>query len=218
MSALRIADDVGELGITAVGRVLDELHHPDEHEVAEILKSAEDDVLEDLDEPELVGDRQLVAYRALHERVGAGARHVAAPEALRRMLLRDGRVPRISPLVDLYNAVSLRTRLAIGVHDAGRVVGDVELRRLTGDERFVPIGASEPKRVRAGEYAYVDQASDVLCRLEVQQADKTKITAATTKCLVIVQANAAFPARALADGTRSLVGLLQRYCGARVLE
>lgn len=217
MRALKVASEVNELGITAVGHVLDDLRPADEDDVARVLRSAEAAVTQGLNEASIANDPQLAEYRAAHERVGAGNRHLAAPEVLRTMLLQRGRLPRISPVVDLYNAVSLRTRLAIGVHDAAAIAGRVELRRVTGSEQFVPLGASEPKRVRPGEYAYVDGVNDVLCRLEVQQAEKTKITPGTTRCLVIVQANAAFPPNALPHGAEQLIDLLQRHCGAKVV-
>jgi DNA/RNA-binding domain of Phe-tRNA-synthetase-like protein len=217
MSALHVADDVRELGIPVTAFVVEGIDHAQKAAGAAELSAAERAVAAGLTDAVIDDDPLLAGYRQLHERVGSGSRHVAAPEALRRILLSRGRVPRISPVVDLYNAVSLTTRLAIGAHDAARVDGDVSLRRLRGDERFVPLGAREQKGVRAGEYAYVDGGSNVLCRLEVQQGDATKITRATNRAFLIVQGNAAFSEGEVETGAARLARLIERVCGARVI-
>ena len=49
----------------------------------------------------------------------------------------------ISPLVDLYNAVSLRHALPCGGEDRAAIVGDVRLTRAAGGEPFRTIGAAE---------------------------------------------------------------------------
>lgn len=216
MSALRIADDVKGMGIVAVAFMAEGIDQTQAGAASDVLREAERETRPTLSDTAIEEDPLLAGYRELHEQVGAGRRHVAAPEALRRMLLRSGRLPRIGALVDLYNSYSLTSRLAVGVHDAQHVVGDVWLRRLDGGECFVPLGAREEKGVRAGEYAYVDAGRNVLCRLEVQQGDATKITATTTRCLVIVQGNPAFPVDAVERGAAELGKLIERHCSARI--
>jgi DNA/RNA-binding domain of Phe-tRNA-synthetase-like protein len=163
-------------------------------------------------------DPAISGYRTLHARVGARMRDVAAPELLRRMVIIRGTLPRISPVVDLYNIVSLRTGIAFGAHDLSAVVAPVTLRLTDGSERFVPLGTKDPVRVRAGEYAYVDANGDVLCRLEVRQGDKTKVHISTSDCMVIVQGNpdtGLAPVQAAAD---ELAELVRRCVGGRLVD
>ncbi|MFI7530347.1 hypothetical protein [Nocardia salmonicida] len=68
----------------------------------------------------LENEREFKALRAVHAQLGKAAKsEVAAPETLLRLLHRGGRLPRINPLVGIYNPVSAQTRLAF-VYAASR--------------------------------------------------------------------------------------------------
>lgn len=162
-------------------------------------------------------DPVLAGFRALHDAVGrSNRRFPSSAEALVELFLRKSLVPVINPLVDVYNGVSLLTRLSLGAHDLAHVRGDITLRLTRGEERFVPLGGVEPVAVSAGEYCYVDASGDVLCRLEHRQCEHTKVTPSTTACFYIVQGNAHTP-RDLVDSTLDrLVRLTHRFCGGRL--
>ena len=177
-------------------------------------------VLSDLSAEKIKGDPVLAGFRRLHEAVGRSNRkNVASPENLLNMLLRQRSLPRVNLLVDIYNTVSIKSRLALGAHDLARVNGNVRLRLTTGGEGFWPIGAPGPKPVEAGEYAYVDDRNDIICRMEVRQVEKTKVTPETTECFYIVQGNASTDDDYLKAATEELLALTRRFCGgeARML-
>lgn len=130
-------------------------------------------------------------FSLLHRKVSNRAAKLAASsESLSAYRRTHGAIPRINGLVDVYNAISVRSGVAIGAHDLARVSGDIALRLTRGDETFWPLGASEPRKVPPGEYAYVDSSDDILCRMEVRQVEKTKVTLATRDAFFIVQAHA----------------------------
>ena len=81
---------------------------------------------------------------------------LSAAETLIRYVEKRGDIPRIGPLVDVYNAVSLETKLSLGAHDLDTVTGGISVRLTTGAERYHPVGAAEPEPVRPGEYGYID--------------------------------------------------------------
>ena len=80
--------------------------------------------------------------------------------------------------------------MALGAHDVNLIPGRVEVRFTDATEKFVPIGTAKPKKVRAGDYAYIDGDNEILCWLEAQQVEKTKLTLDTTDCFYIIQGNA----------------------------
>jgi DNA/RNA-binding domain of Phe-tRNA-synthetase-like protein len=163
---------------------------------------------------DLKHETYLKSFRDVHRAVGNSARsEIAAPEALLRLLHRHGRLPRINPLVDIYNLVSAETRLALGAHDLSRIAGGVALRITDGAEKFVPLGAAAPTIMPAGEYAYVDE-DEVICRLEVRQCDKSKVVTTTTDCLFFLHGSPLHPLETLDDARASLWDLVQRYCAA----
>jgi DNA/RNA-binding domain of Phe-tRNA-synthetase-like protein len=164
-------------------------------------------------------DPVLAGFRALHDAVGrSNRRFPSSAEALVGLFLRKGLVPAINPLVDIYNGVSLATRLSLGAHDLAHVEGDITLRITAGTERFVPLGATDPEPIASGEYCYIDGSGDVLCRLEHRQCERTKVTAATTDCLYILQGNANTSRELIETTLARLVDQTHRFCGGRLEE
>lgn len=159
-------------------------------------------------------DPVLEGFEALHDRAGVKRRkNVPAPTNLVRLLEKRGSLATINRVVDLYNLVSLETRLALGAHDMDAVEGDVALRFTDGTERFVPLGLESPVPVRPHEYCYCDGSNEVLCRLEVRQVNKTAVTERTTRAAFIVQGNAATPDAYVSDAAGRLVEEVVRWCG-----
>ena len=118
-------------------------------------------------------DPILEGFNLLHDKTGVKRRkNIPASENLIRLLKKNHGMFYINQAVDIYNLISLESKLALGAHNIDRVEGDVTLRFTDGSERFVPIGQSEPIPVAAHEYCYCDDSNEVLCRLEIRQVEK----------------------------------------------
>jgi DNA/RNA-binding domain of Phe-tRNA-synthetase-like protein len=165
----------------------------------------------------LLQDPVLAGFRTLHERVGkTGKKWASSPENMMAMVLGGRRLPSLSRIVDSYNSVSLHTRLALGAHDLAHVSGAVSLRLTKGDEGYWPIGAKEADRVTPGEYAYCDGNNDILCRLEIRQVEKTKVTLSSRDVFYIIQGHAGVSDAALHQCFDELKAITENYCGGSV--
>ena len=72
---------------------------------------------------------EIVPYREAFRALGINPnKFMCSIEALMTRIAKGKGFPEISPIVDLGNAVSLRTRLPIGVHDMGTVERALEVR------------------------------------------------------------------------------------------
>lgn len=164
-------------------------------------------------------DPTLEGFRTLHTAVKRSNRNYpSAPEALISLLARRGVIPTINLAVDIYNCVSLETRLALGAHDVRRIEGNVSLRITDGTELFMPLGSIAPEIAGKGEYSYVDDGNDILCRMEYKQVEKTKVTLETTDCFYIVQGHAGTSKDLLQGAAAKLVSNTERYCGGNVVQ
>lgn len=163
-------------------------------------------------------DGVIDGFRRLRENMGMPRRrHPASPEGLIKRVVRDGAVPGINRVVDLYNLVSVDTRLSMGAHDIGMIDGAAAtLKVANGDERFVPLGRSEPEPVRAGEFCYVDGGGEIICRMDHRQCNKTRVGGSTDACFYIVQGNTRTSHGYVQRAVETLVDLTRRYCGGRV--
>jgi DNA/RNA-binding domain of Phe-tRNA-synthetase-like protein len=107
-------------------------------------------------------------------------------ESLLRAAQAD-RLRSISPLVDLYNAISLKYRLPCGGEDLAALKGDLHLTRALGDEPFVPLGSTENDPPQAGEVIYRD-ASGAICRsFNWREADRTKLLPSTNHAVLFIE-------------------------------
>ena len=157
---------------------------------------------------------EVAAFHEVLRRAGANPRREQpSVERLLTFALKRGDLPAVNALVDAYNLASVRSLCSLGAHDLDRIAPPVSLRLLTGGEPFTPLGASAPAAVVPGEYGYVDARGRALCRLDVLQADFSKVTADTANALLIVEGTAAHPPDALRQAFAEAAALVTRHCG-----
>ena len=161
-------------------------------------------------------DPILDGFRTLHDRTGRSNRKFpSSSERLLELFLKRGSIPSISVVVDIYNCLSLDSFLSIGAHDVSAIEGDIALRMTDGQERFWPLGKDTQEAVPAGEYAYVDSSDELLCWMEVRQAEKTKVRLDSTSCVYMIQGNPNTSLEFIEEITDRLVDLTQIHCGGR---
>ena len=168
---------------------------------------AEYETLEVHDDPILEG------FNILHDKTGVKRRkNIPASENLIKLLKKNHGMFFINQAVDIYNLISLESKLALGAHNIDRVDGNVTLRFTDGSERFVPIGQTEPIPVAPHEYCYCDDANEVLCRLEIRQVEKTKVDEEAQNVFYIVQGNAATSDELLHETAQTIIDLTVKFC------
>lgn len=159
-------------------------------------------------------DPILEGFNILHDKTGVKRRkNIPASENLIKLLVKHQGMSYINLAVDIYNLISLESRLALGAHNMDKVDGNVTLRFTDGTERFVPIGQSEPLPVKPHEYCYCDDANEVLCRLEIRQVEKTKVDEAAKNVFYIVQGNEAASESLLKETAQKIIDTTAKYCG-----
>lgn len=159
-------------------------------------------------------DPILEGFNILHDKTGVKRRkNIPASENLIRLLVKHQGMSYINLAVDIYNLISLESRLALGAHNMDKADGNVTLRFTDGTERFVPIGLNEPIPVKSHEYSYCDDANEVLCRLEIRQVEKTKVDEAAKNVFYIVQGNEAVDDSLLKETAQKIIDTTAKYCG-----
>lgn len=212
-----VSDDVLNLGLKVACLLMEGVQNTEHKPTFDsYLQRETSQILQAITRENLKSDPILKGFRLLHERIGCSNRkNIAASENLLKFLLKTGQLPRVNLLVDIYNLVSLKSRLSLGAHDIKYIGGNVHLKVTTGLEGFWPIGNPEPDSVKSGEYAYIDDDNDVICRLEVRQVEKTKVTLDTKDCFYIIQGNPETSIAELKAATENLVELTKQFCGGQ---
>ncbi len=214
-----VSEDVLNLGVKIVTARISNLTNSEVNAEFEEYKNSElEKIKNEWASKKYKDDPILAGFRDLHTKVGRSNRdYVASPEGLRWLFLERGRFPHINTVVDIYNLVSLRTGLALGAHNIEAVNGSISLRLTKGDEVFIPLGKSEPVPIFSGEYAYVDDNNNIICRLEVLQVEPTKVTPSANDIFVIIQGNANTTDEYVRTAAEEVCSLITKYCGGDVL-
>ena len=163
---------------------------------------------------EIESDAKILGYRELHKKVGATHKSlVASPESLIKILLKHNTLRPINSIVDTYNYISIKNRVSIGAHDTHLINGNVELKLVAGNEVFIPLGSNNPQAVNVGEYCYVDDSNEIICRLDCRQCDKTKTSKNTESCLFIIQGHEYIPPALLTTVAEELLDIFKLGLG-----
>lgn len=149
------------------------------------------------------------AYQQFKKRKGGRS----SIEALLKRASQGHEFTPIEPLVDVYNSISLRYGVPLGIEDRDKIVGDLHLGLAQGGESFFPLGAEADDPAREGEMIYYDDEGAVCRSLNWREAQRTMLTEETTNGIVVMESmNADQAARATAAMTE-LRQLIQHYFG-----
>lgn len=207
--------EVLDLGVKIITARITDVKNSDSNADFEIYKNTELEKIKNQWEGKKYKDDPVLAgFRDLHTKVGRSNRdYVASPEGLRWSFLERGRFPHINLVVDIYNLVSLKTGLALGAHDIEIVQGNITLRLTKGNEIFIPLGKTESLSIFPGEYGYVDDGNNVVCRLEVLQVEPTKVTSASKDIFLIIEGNANTSDEYVKQAAEEVCQVITKYCG-----
>jgi DNA/RNA-binding domain of Phe-tRNA-synthetase-like protein len=158
--------------------------HPSK-EIDDLLAKAVEEVKKNF-----VGDKaqehpRIKPWRTAFSKLGiSGSKFPSSIESMARRILKGDPFPKINPLVDLYNSVSLRFLVPMGGHDLDTLEGNIHLRFTEGWEPFTPMGGGETVTVPKGELVYRDDR-EVLTRNWVwRQCEKDKTTEKTKNIFI----------------------------------
>jgi DNA/RNA-binding domain of Phe-tRNA-synthetase-like protein len=158
-------------------------------------------------------EAHLEAWREAYRAFGAKPQRTpCSAEALRRRATRDRSLPTVNPVVDLYNAVSLRYAIPVGGEDAGVYAGAPSLVRAVGGEPFDTVQEGQPKvePVEAGEVVWRDALGVTCRRWNWRQGVRTRIGPRTTRMWFVLERLDPMPIDALRRAGAELTEGLER--------
>ncbi|MBY9080593.1 hypothetical protein KIH86_14620 [Paenibacillus sp. HN-1] len=185
-------------------------------EVKALLAHMEQEILNSGLQKDAVSELSTIAaWRKVYTQFGVKpARYPCAAESLIRRVIELGSLPRINTLVDLCNAISLKSRTPIASCDITKIP-EFTIRRAVGTEQFLPIGKVEEFEFpSSGEIIYADNAGRAHSRRwNWRQSDYIKTTSESSQMLFTVEA-VHKEAKVLVEATTFLLHeLLQPFTG-----
>jgi DNA/RNA-binding domain of Phe-tRNA-synthetase-like protein len=157
----------------------------------------------------------LEAWRGAFRAFGANPKKTpCSVEALWKRLEKNGSLPAINPVVDLYNALSIRFGACFGGEDLDRYLGLPRLLFACGDEPFDTVrdGAPMNDPPDAGEVVWRDDACVTCRRWNWRQCKRTAIAQSSRNLWFIIDRLPPMPVEELARAGEELVFGLSRIC------
>jgi DNA/RNA-binding domain of Phe-tRNA-synthetase-like protein len=155
------------------------------------------------------------AWRRAFGRMGLKpTQYRCASESLLRRFRKEGALPRIHPLVDLCNAVSLAYAIPVAALDAGRIGWPVlEVRYASGEEVYETFGGGT-ELPRPGEVAFVDADGRAHARRWTnRQSGWSAVSPETTDVLIVAEGLHDTARRDVQELVENLVGELRELWG-----
>ena len=115
----------------------------------------------------------------------SGRKFPSSVESLFRRAFKGGEPPRINPLVDFYNSVSLRHAVPAGGFDLAQLGDALELRLTRQGDTFRPLDSASAERVEPGEVAYAS-GNEVLTRHFVWKQSHNALLGESTRSVFLV--------------------------------
>ena len=186
----------------------------DNPQIQKLLREAEINLREKLKDVEISEHPHIAPWRETYRKFGSKPRDFrCSAEALTRVVLRGSEIKKISPLVDLYNLISIKYILPVGAEDLDKMQGDLELTFADGTEDYTPLGEEENDPPKMGEVIYRDDFGVICRRWNWREGDRTKITTETKNAVVVIESIASTQIKGAVE---ELANFIKEYCGGEV--
>ena len=137
-------------------------------------------------------------------------------EALLKRVEKQNPVSYINPLVDIYNAASLRFGLPCGAEDSSCFDGDLILGITQGGDAFYALGDDDNSPTLEGELCYRDNAGAVCRCFNWRDGKRTMITEHTKNAFVIMENLDPAREEELKAALQLIADYAEKYLGAAV--
>lgn len=211
----KVEQKVKELGIKILGIIIEDVDNKTPNKDFEIWRKEQvNKLVKKYQDYDIKSDDVIEGFYELHQKVGVPRRkNLPASENLIKLLAKRGELIEINKAVDIYNLISIDSKLCLGAHDIDKIGGNVTLKITNGNENFIPLGAEDAKKINAGEYSFVDDENDVICWLDIRQVDKTKVTEESKNILYFVIGNEKNTYDDLENVANEIITNTLGYCG-----
>lgn len=162
-------------------------------------------------------DKLIIPYREAFLKLGINPnKFQCSVEALFTRISKGKKLPKINPLVDLNNAVSLKHNLPMGTHDLSRSEQDIEMRYTRDSDTFVPMGSDVVEQPDANEVVYAVGSEVRTRRWAWRQSEYGKIGPETPYVFFPIDGFKGVNDKEVDKATTELAELLQKYFECKV--
>ncbi|HCR0498342.1 B3/4 domain-containing protein [Enterobacter hormaechei] len=158
-------------------------------------------------------ENHLAAWDEVFKTFGAKPKRTpCSASALRKRVMRDGSLPPLDPVVDIYNAISIRYAIPVGGENLAAYSGAPRLTLADGSEPFDTFKEGEPvvENPEPGEVIWRDDLGVTCRRWNWRQGVRTRLDSQAKSMWFILESLPSMPLAALQEAGDELVSNLQK--------
>ena len=158
-------------------------------------------------------ENHLAAWDEVFKAFGAKPKRTpCSASALRKRVMRDGSLPPLDPVVDIYNAISIRYAIPVGGENLAAYSGAPRLTLADGSEPFDTFKEGEPvvENPEPGEVIWRDDLGVTCRRWNWRQGVRTRLDSQAQSMWFILESLPSMPLAALQEAGDELVSNLQK--------
>ncbi|WP_449554018.1 B3/B4 domain-containing protein [Lelliottia amnigena] len=158
-------------------------------------------------------DAHLTAWDDVFKTFGAKPKRTpCSANALRKRVLKEGELPSLDPIVDIYNAISVRYAIPVGGENFAAYSGVPRLTIADGSEPFDTLKEGQPivEYPDAGEVIWRDDIGVTCRRWNWRQGVRTRLDSQAKTMWFILESLPAMPYEALEAAGEELINHLQQ--------
>lgn len=158
-------------------------------------------------------ENHLAAWDEVFKAFGAKPKRTpCSASALRKRVMRDGSLPPLDPVVDIYNAISIRYAIPVGGENLAAYSGAPRLTLADGSEPFDTVKEGEPvvENPEPGEVIWRDDLGVTCRRWNWRQGIRTRLDSQAQSMWFILESLPSMPLAALQEAGDELVSNLQK--------
>ncbi|HSB65485.1 MAG TPA: phenylalanine--tRNA ligase beta subunit-related protein [Anaerolineales bacterium] len=186
-------------------------------ELVWMLRNAEEQVRSQASLETIADHPRIKSWRDAYKAFGAKPSDFrSSVESMARRVLRNDQIPSISALVDIGNIVSLQHLLPVGGHSMDELSKDIELRPATGEEVFVPFGATEIEHPLPGEVIFVEGNTVLTRRWTWRQANHSLTLPDTHSIEINIDRLPPVEMEEVYTVASQVMALVEKFCGGKI--
>jgi methionyl-tRNA synthetase len=176
------------------------------------LECWKEESLQGIDLDALASGERLREYTEILEERDVGGRTVSVQNLI-EIVRREGKLPNINTLVDIYNTYSLTRSVVMGAYERRTIHGKLIYAAADGSEQFIPVKSRGPEKISPGEWILKDETNMVVTKVTTKQSEAAAISTQTTDCVMCIQGNGTTDIAELTALATEMAAQIVAFCG-----
>lgn len=162
-------------------------HKKGEDDYRSLLDDAQRESMKYYPDEDFSSNEVIKVWREAYSRFKTKKGARSSIEALLKRVAKGNSIGTINPLVDIYNAISLKYGLPCGGEDIDKFVGDVRLTKAMGNEEFITYGSDLSEPPYQGEIVYKDDKGAICRCFNYRECVRTCLSEDTVNAFMVLK-------------------------------